>query len=98
MHTVYFWGKNPKKGRIAVFAGVVKDGNLSIGQAECSKKDRFVKKVGRTKAIGRANSTNECSLVPIKEGADLKEMSNVLINYVLNEVKYTPLKQPKVKA
>lgn len=60
---VYYYTEVPVKSgkketkRRAVFAGLFDDesNKLKIGLAQCSKKDQFVKKVGRVKATGRAN-------------------------------------------
>lgn len=37
-------------------AGIVKDGALHVGVSKCSPRDQFIKKVGRVRAEGRANS------------------------------------------
>lgn len=48
--------KKEKLKRRAVIAGIIVDGKLRLGMAECSLRDQFNKKVGREKALGRAKS------------------------------------------
>ncbi len=65
--TLYFHPTiTKKKGKLrrrATVAGVVAEVEgrpvIKIGVAVCSNKDQFVKKVGRAKAEGRANSSDK---------------------------------------
>lgn len=41
--------------RRVAYAGVVENNKLIIGEAVCSEKDQFCKKLGRTIALGRVN-------------------------------------------
>jgi hypothetical protein len=50
---LFFHGKTTDNIRFTV-AGLFDDNNLNLGVAICSKKNAFVKKVGRAKAEGRA--------------------------------------------
>ena len=61
---LYFYKNNNKTGRRQTIAGIVNEAEhtLSVGVAECSKKDQFVKAKGRKIATGRANSTHSVVL------------------------------------
>ncbi len=59
---MYFYPKQTKKNqKRKVISGVVMEDRIVFGKAECSLRDRYVKKTGREIARSRAIS-NECLL------------------------------------
>jgi len=51
---LYLTLKVKNKEHKLTYAGIVKDNKLHVGEAMCSPKDEFNKKLGRTIALGRA--------------------------------------------
>ena len=71
---MYFYPKpKNKREKRKVISGVVIDNHLQIGKAECSLKDRYVKKVGRDIARNRACSSEYTFSAKVKNPERLTE-------------------------
>lgn len=65
--------------RRVAYAGVIQDNKLLVGEAVCSEKDQFNKKLGRTIALGRANKH---PLVKLDlSGRDDTKVGSIFVNF-----------------
>lgn len=62
--------------RVTVVGDVV-EGHLMLSAARCSKKDRFVRKVGNLIATGRFNKGKFCRIVPVGSNFKIKDFIEI---------------------
>lgn len=80
--TVKVKHKEQEIERRVAYAGIVKDTYIHIGEAVCSEKDQFCKKLGRTIALGRANKHPLVKL-DLSDRDDTK-VGNIFVNFCKN--------------
>lgn len=82
-----------------VIAGIVKSKYIYFGKSTCMSTDQFVKKVGRSRAEGRAASTNPMTKVEIPEklkGAS-KTAQTGLVKFFMRQAKKLVTPAPEVE-
>jgi len=85
----YFHGVSQDGSRFTV-AGQYEDEKLIVGIALCSKKDQFVKKLGRIKSYGRVLSKNgHGKLIAQRTDESLSEPIGAFVNGAVDLQKLT---------
>lgn len=69
-----FYSKVEKNQPRVTVAGFVKDNVLYTAVARCSKKDQFVRKIGRAIATGRLRKHIYYNLIPITDTTEVNKL------------------------